>query len=127
MQDAEYQRLFASMAQESVDAILVSDNPENFESRRLIVELAEKGRLPTMSAFRELVELGGLMAYASDYRDVYRHAARQTDQIIKGAPPGELPFYQATKFELVIDLKTAKTIGITVPPALLARADEVIE
>jgi ABC-type uncharacterized transport system substrate-binding protein len=115
LQDAEYRRLFASMAQESVDAILISDNSENFESRRLIVELAEQGRLPTMSPFQEHAELGGLMTYAPDYREIYRHAARQIDQILKGAQPAKLPFYQATKFELAINLKTAKALGLTIP------------
>jgi putative tryptophan/tyrosine transport system substrate-binding protein len=67
------------------------------------------------------------MAYAPDYREIYRHAARQIDQILNGAQPAKLPFYQATKFELVINLKTAKALGLTIPPSLLARADEVIE
>lgn len=127
LQDAEYRRLFASMSQERVDAVLIGGDDENFTSRKLIVELAEKGRLPTMSPFREHVELGGLMAYASDRPDFYRHAARQIDQILKGAKPGEIPFYQSSKFELVINLKTAKALGLTIPPSLLARADEVIE
>jgi putative tryptophan/tyrosine transport system substrate-binding protein len=89
LEEAVYRRLFASMAQEGVDAILISDNSENLENRRLIVELAEEARLPTMSPFRELVELGGLMAYAPDYRELYRHAARQIYQILKGAQPAE--------------------------------------
>jgi putative ABC transport system substrate-binding protein len=100
------------MSQEPVDAILVNDAPENFLRRRLIVELVEKARLPAMYPGREHVEVGGLMAYAFDFPELYRYAAHQVDQILKGAKPGEIPFYQATKYELVINLKTAKQIGI---------------
>ena len=127
MHEVEYRRAFASISQEGVDAILVSTDPDNFSSRRLIVELAGKARLPTMFPWREPVELGGLMVYATDFPDLSRHAARQIDQILKGTSPGEIPVYQATKFEFVINLKTAKALGLTVPISLLGRADEVIE
>ena len=89
--------------------------------------MAEEHRLPAIYAYREYVELGGLMAYAVNLMDLFRHAADQIDQILKGANPGEIPFYQPTTFDLVINLKTAKALGIEMPPSLLARADEVIE
>ena len=99
----------------------------NFANRRLIADLAAKARLPTMFAWREGIEVGGLMAYAADLRELWRHSARQIDLILKGASPGEIPFYQATKFELAINLNTAKALGLDIPPGLLAIADEVIE
>jgi putative ABC transport system substrate-binding protein len=92
-----------------------------------IAELATKYRLPSIYASREFVEAGGLIAYAVSYPDLYRRAAYFVDKILKGAKPGDLPVEQPTKFELVINLKTAKALGLTIPPALLVRADEVIE
>jgi ABC-type uncharacterized transport system substrate-binding protein len=93
----------------------------------LIVELVQDLRLPAVYPFREFIDEGGLMAYSPNLPELSRHAAHQVEQILKGANPGDLPFFQATKFELIINLKTAKALGITVPPSLLARADEVIE
>src|SRR5262249_18176834 len=95
--------------------------------RQLIVKLIGEVRVPTVYPFREFVNVGGLLAYAVEGKSLHVHAARQADQILKGAKPGEIPFYQATRFEVVINLKTAKILGLTVPPSLLARADEVIE
>jgi putative ABC transport system substrate-binding protein len=125
--EAEYRRVFAAMAQAGAEALVVVDQTENFTNRRLIVELAAKGRLPAIYPYREHVELGGFMAYTSDRPDLFRHAANEIDQIFRGTWPGDIPFYQPIKFELVINLKTAKTLGLTIPLALLARADEVIE
>jgi putative tryptophan/tyrosine transport system substrate-binding protein len=127
LHEAEYRRAFASISLEGVDAILVNPDPDNFTNRRLIVELAAKARLATMFPYREFVEVGGLMAYFSDLRELWRHAARQIDQIFKGTSPGEIPIYQATKFEFVINLKTAKALGLTIPPGILVAAGEVIE
>jgi putative ABC transport system substrate-binding protein len=127
LQDAEYRHVFAAMSQERVDAILVGDNAENFTHRQLLVELAGKAQLPAIYPWREPVELGGLMAYAIDLPEVYRYAAHQVDLVLKGAMAGELPFYQVTKFGLVINLKTAKSIGVTFPPSIMVQADEVIE
>jgi putative ABC transport system substrate-binding protein len=127
MREAEYRRAFASISQEGADAILVGASPDNYTNRRLIIELAGKARLPTMFVWREAAEVGGLMAYAVDLQELWRHAARQVDQIFKGASPGEIPYYQATKFKLIINLKTAKELGLSVPPGILAIADEVIE
>ena len=91
------------------------------------MELAAKNRLPTVYASRSYVDVGGLMSYGPNLPDLHRRAATYVDKIIKGAKPSDLPVQQPTKFELVINLKTAKTLGLTVPPSLLIRADEVIE
>jgi len=89
--------------------------------------LAAQDRIPTISPFREFVEVGGLMAYGSDLADIYRRVANLIDKILRGANPGDIPFYQPTKFELVINLKTAKALGLEMPAMLLGRADEVVE
>ena len=125
--EQEYQRVFNSMEHERVDGILVSDESEQFTYRRLLVELAAKTRIPAIYAHREHVELGGLMAYSFDFGDLGRRAARQVAEILKGANPGELPIYQQTKFELIINLKTAKALGLQMPAMLVGRADDVIE
>jgi putative ABC transport system substrate-binding protein len=127
IQEAEYRRVFELMTQERADALVVSPQPEHFNYGRLIVELAEKARLPALFASRFFAEQGGLIAYGIDGVDLYRRAAGYIARILQGAKPGELPIDQATKIELVINLKTAKTLGITVPQILLAGADEVIE
>ena len=127
LQEAEYRRLFAAMTHDRPNALVVSSEPENFASRAIIVRLAEEAELPTIYPVREFTELGGLMSYGTDILDIYRQAARQIDLVLKGAKPSDIPFYQQTKFELVINLKTAKALGLSVPPSLLARADEVIE
>jgi putative ABC transport system substrate-binding protein len=125
--EADYRRLFATISRGLVDGVVVSDEPENYTNRGVIVELVEKARLPAIYPWREHSKLGGLIAYAYDQADLFRHAAQQVDLILKGANTAETPFYQSARFELLINLKTAKALGITVPPALLARADEVIE
>jgi putative tryptophan/tyrosine transport system substrate-binding protein len=93
----------------------------------LIVELAENGRLPAIFPYRESVELGGLMAFGPDLVEGIRHIVDQIAKILRGANPGDIPFYQPTKFFLVINLKTAKALGIEISASLVARADEVIE
>jgi putative ABC transport system substrate-binding protein len=93
----------------------------------LIVELATKGRLPTIYSLRQFVEAGGLMSYGIDVSDLGHRVADVVDQILKGAKPADIPIFQPTKFELSINLKTAKTLGIELPPLLVARADNVIE
>jgi len=125
--EAEYQRVFRSMEQDRADALMVSDEPEHVTYRATIVELAAKGRIPTIYQFREFVEIGGLMAYSIDQADAYRRLANLIDKILRGANPGDIPFYQPTKFELSINLKTAKALGLEMPAMLLGRADEVIE
>jgi putative ABC transport system substrate-binding protein len=125
--EAEYQRVFRSMEQDRADALMVSDEAENLTNRATIVELAAKSRMPAIYSYREYVEVGGLMAYSTDQADIYRRLANLIDKILKGANPGDIPFYQPTKFELVINLKTAKALGLEMPAMLLGRADEVIE
>jgi putative ABC transport system substrate-binding protein len=125
--EPEYRRVFAVMAQERVDGVIVEDASENYGNQRLIMKLAENARLPAMYPDRSFVELGGLMAYGSEHEELWRHVADQIDQILKGAKPGELPFYQATKFKLTINLKTANVLGLAIPQAVLLRADEVIQ
>jgi putative ABC transport system substrate-binding protein len=126
---SEYQRVFAEIAQKGPDAIIVSGISELYAYRQLIVELVGKSRLPAMypSPARDWVEAGGLMAYGTDLVELWRRLADDVHQILDGAKPGDIPIYQPTKFELVINLKTAKALGLTIPPALLGRADEVIE
>ena len=102
------------------DAFLVSQ-------RSRIAQFAIEKKLPSVFSFREYIEAGGLMAYTPKYGDLFRRAASYVDKILKGAKPGELPIEQPTKFHLLINLKTARTLGVTLPPWLLVRADEVIE
>jgi len=116
----------AAMA-EHADALSVGNDSVVIASRRQIAELAAKHRLPAIYATREFVDVGGLLSYAANYSDLYRRAAGYVDKIFRGAKPGELPVEQPTKFELVINLKAAKALGMTVPYSLLARADELVE
>jgi putative ABC transport system substrate-binding protein len=125
--DAEYQRVFGSIEQDRADALVVSDEAENLANRVTIVELAVRGRIPTMYAYSEFVRVGGLMAYSIDLPDTFRRVASLIDKVLKGANPGDIPFYRPTKFELSINLKTAKVLGLEIPAMLLGRADEVIE
>jgi putative ABC transport system substrate-binding protein len=125
--DAEYRHVFASIAQSAADGIAVSDEPENLVNLKLIVELAEKHRLPVIYPFKLFVEADGLMSYGVDEVEFGHRAAAMAGQILKGAKPGDIPVFQPTKFELAINLNTAKGLGVTVPPELLAIADEVIE
>jgi putative ABC transport system substrate-binding protein len=121
----EVDRAFASMRDAHTGGVVVGLALRPYWSQ--IVQLALRSRLPTVSGPREFVDAGGLMAYGPDYPDLYRRAATYVDKILKGARPGDLPVEEPTKFQLVINLRTAKALGITIPPALLARADEVVE
>jgi putative ABC transport system substrate-binding protein len=124
---SDFEGTFAAMARERVGALLVlSDIIFNSHGSRL-AELAASTRLPTGNAVRESVEAGGLMSYGPSFLDSYRRSAAYVDKILKGTKPADLPVEQPTKFELVINLQTAKRLGLTVPPTLLSRADEVIE
>ena len=124
---SEIERVFAAMKQQGPDAVLVSGEGDLYAHRRLIAELAQKNRLPMMSPYRDYVEAGGLMAYAVDLAELLRRMADDVHKILKGANPGNIPIYQPTKFELLINLKTAKALGLTLAPALLARAAEIIQ
>jgi putative tryptophan/tyrosine transport system substrate-binding protein len=118
---------FAAMTKEAAGAIVVLVDVMFIDQRTRIADLAATRRLPAVYGQVEHVESGGLMAYAPSFLDNFRRAAVYVDKILKGAKPGDLPIEQATKFELVINLKTAKALGLTIPPSLLARADQVIE
>jgi putative ABC transport system substrate-binding protein len=115
------------MARERAGALLHFSDGMGLLNRARIVELAAKHRLPVMYGLREFVDAGGLMVYGPSMRDSFRRAATYVDKILKGAKPADLPVEQPTKFELVINLKTAKALGLTIPQALLQRADQVIE
>jgi putative tryptophan/tyrosine transport system substrate-binding protein len=125
--EAAYQRVFTSMKQDQVDALVVSSEGAHIANRALLVELAAKTRIPAIYPLREFTEVGGLLAYSVDLADIIRRIADLVDKILKGANPGDIPFFQPTKFELIINLKTAKALGLEMPPILLGRADEVIE
>ena len=124
---AELDGAFVTMSQERSDALLVLPDPMFFQQRTSLSKFAERNRLPAIYGLREHAEAGGLMTYAASIHDLYRRAALYVDKIFKGAKPGDLPIEQPTVFELIINLKAAKTLGLTSPPSLLARADHVIE
>jgi putative ABC transport system substrate-binding protein len=124
---AEIDRAFVAMAREGAGALLVLMDGIFYDQRERIAALAAKNRLPAVYGFSVFAEAGGLMSYAASRSDSYRQTAVYVDKILKGAKPSELPVELPTKFELVINLKTAKALGLTIPPSLLARADQIIE
>jgi ABC-type uncharacterized transport system substrate-binding protein len=121
-----FDRAFAAKTRAHAGALLVLGDPRVFEHRRRLAELAVRSRLPTMHNIRPYVEAGGLMAYGPRTTDRRRRAAVYVDKILKGAQPADLPVEQPTTFELIINLKTAEALGLTIPPTLLVQADEVI-
>ena len=123
----DFDRAFSDMTRARAGALTVLGGSMFFSQRRRLVDLAAKNRLPAVYQWREGVDAGGLMAYGPSVPDLFRRAATYVDKILKGAKPGDLPVEQPTKFELVINLKTAKALGLTIPPSLLQRADQVIE
>ncbi len=118
---------FALMKQRQADAMLVASGGPNFQARAQVGELALQHRLPAIAAFKEYPRTGLLMSYGPDLPDINRRASGYVDKILKGARPGDLPIELPNKFELAINLNTAKALGLTVPPSLLLRADEVIQ
>ena len=124
---ADFDRAFLEMTRVRADALTVLPSPMLNNERRRLVDLAAKNRLPAVYPWREFVDAGGLMAYGPNVADIHRRAATYVDKILKGAKPGDLPVEQPTKFELVINLKTAKALGLTLPQSVLQRADEVIQ
>ena len=125
--EAEYRRFFEAMSAAGADGFALSNAGELFKDRRIILELANHYQLPGISPDRMFAEEGGLISYGADLVSAYTRMARYVDQILKGVKPGEIPFYQQIAYELVINLKAAKALGLTIPQSLLARADEVIE
>ena len=119
--EAEFRRV------EGVGAVIQIDDAMFTSHRKELVALATKYRIPGAYGFREFIDVGGFMALGPSYPDLYRRAASYVDKILKGKKPAELPVEQPSKFEFILNLKTAKTLGLTVPPALILRADEVIE
>jgi putative ABC transport system substrate-binding protein len=124
---ADFDGAFATMAAERVDGFLVPGSPLANAQRAPLADLALKHRLPGIFANKANVRAGGLMSYGADFNYMYRHAALYVDKILKGEKPADLPVEQASKYELFVNLKTARAIDLTMPPTLLARADEVIE
>jgi len=122
-----FERAFEAIAKAQAGALVVFPSPMFYVNHRLLVELAASHRLPTMYVFREAVQAGGLISYGADIPDLARLGAKYVAKILKGTKPGDLPVEQPTRFELLINLKTAKSLGLTVPRTLLAGADEVIE
>ena len=123
----EFDGAFSAMIRGRSQGLIIDSPPVYFLHRKQLAELAVKARLPAMFGSREYAEAGGLMAYGASFADNHRRAAVYVDKILKGAKPADLPVEQPTKFELVINLKTAKALGLTIPPSLLGRADEVIQ
>jgi len=124
---AELESALAAIPQNDPDFVLVLNDPFMFTFRKDVVDALVKARLPTISGFREYVSDGGLMSYGPNISDTYRRAATYVDKILRGAKPSDLPVDLPTKFELIVNLKTAKAIGLTIPEIFLVRADEVIE
>jgi putative ABC transport system substrate-binding protein len=124
---ADFDRAFSDMTRARAGALTVLTGIMFLNERRRLVDLTAKNRLPAVYGGRDFVDAGGLLSYGPNLADLYRRAATYVDNILKGAKPGDLPVEQPTKFELVINLKTAKALGLTIPPALLQRADQVIE
>ncbi len=122
----DFDRAFAAMSRERVDGLILILSPMFLGERRRIVDLAAKNRLPAMFYTREYAEAGGLMSYGPNITELWRGAAKYVDKILKGAKPSDLPVEQPTRFELVINLRTAKTLGLTIPQSLLQRADQII-
>ena len=124
---ADLDTAFLEIPAKGAGALVVLTTPIFLLERQRIVDLAAKNRLPTVYASRNYVEVGGLMAYGSSFADLNRRAASYVDKILRGAKPSDLPVEQPIKFEFVINLKTAKTLGLNIPQSLLATADELIE
>jgi putative tryptophan/tyrosine transport system substrate-binding protein len=124
---ADFDRAFSDMTRARVDALTLLTSTMFLSERRRLVALAAKHRLPAVYPWREGVDAGGLMSYGPDFADLFRRAATYVDKILKGAKPADLPVEQPTKFEFVINLKTAKALNLTIPPSVLGRADQIIE
>jgi putative ABC transport system substrate-binding protein len=127
VQEPEFRQAFANLDHDRPDFINVSPSGEWSTYRELIVDLVNETRIPAIYPYRPFVELGGLMSYGWDYGELFRQAARQMDEVLRGRPVSEVPFYSPTKWELAVNLRTAKRISLEIPLHILARADLVIE
>ncbi len=123
----DFDRSFSDMTRARAGALTVLPSNMFTNERRRLVALAAKNRLPAVYTSKEFVDAGGLMSYGANVADVFRRAATYVDKILKGTKPGDLPVQQPERFDLIINLKTAKALGLTIPPSLLQRADQVIE
>ena len=124
---ADYRAAFIAIAQHRLDGLVVASSVSNHDHWKRVVDLAAVGRLPVIYPYRDFTEAGGLMSYGVNRREFFGRAAAYVDKILKGAKPAGPPIEQPTKFELVVNLQTARALGLTIPPALLLRADHVIE
>jgi putative ABC transport system substrate-binding protein len=124
---ASYERAFDLIVADGADGLMVGESGEFVRSRELIVELVARHRLPAIYPYPVFVEAGGLMSYGIDIEDVFRRAADMTVDVLRGAKPADIPYYQQTRFELVLNRTTARSLGLEFPPSLLAIADEVID
>ena len=122
----DFDSAFARAKRDGAQALLTTPDPLVNTQQRQVLDFAAKNRLPAIYPGSEFVEAGGLMSYAPNYTDLFRRAADFVDKILKGTKPGDIPVEQPTKFEFIVNLKSAKQIGVTVPPNVLARADRVI-
>jgi putative ABC transport system substrate-binding protein len=125
--EADYRAAVDNISRDDANAVMVDSSPETFQNAALIAKLLGDAKLPSISFHPEAVEAGGLMAYSFDLIELYKRVANPIDAILRGAKPGDIPIYQVTKFELSINLKTAKQLGLSISPALVAIADKVIE
>ena len=124
---AAYEQVFEAMERDRVDGLIVNDAGDHMAYRQLIADLAARYRLPAIYPFREFVDAGGLLSYGIDLVDLYRRLAVMTNEVLRGAKPGDIPYYQMTKFDLVLNRATARSLGLDFPPTLLATANDVIE
>jgi putative ABC transport system substrate-binding protein len=124
---ADFEAAFSAMVRDRVAALSITSSPLFTPHRKRLAALAIKHQLPTVGGDRDATEAGILVAYGTNYRNLFRRAATFVDKILKGAKPGDLPIEQPTKFELILNLKTAKALGLTIPPSLLQRADDTIQ
>jgi putative ABC transport system substrate-binding protein len=127
MQGPEFRTAFETIAMQKIEALVIQDTEENLVYRELIVDLVEKAKIPAIYPYRPYAKVGGLITYAVDEFELWRIAAAQIDQILRGKPVQEIPWYQTRSFQLILNIKAASAIGIEFPPTLVGRADEVIE
>ena len=124
---ADFEGAFAAITRERLEAVFVAAGPVSNTHWARLLDLAARNRLPAIFAFKDPVVAGGLISYGNDQSELYRQTANYVDKILKGAKPADLPVEQPTKFELFVNLKTAKALDITIPPSILLRADRVID